>query len=56
VHGVGVDVGGVGMQALSIHELIQHGWNIGHARLHHSPRRCQMLHGHRSLTRMVGVA
>ena len=46
MNGVGVDVDGVGVSmALSVHELVQHGWNISHARLRRSPRRCQTARG-----------
>ena len=46
MNGVGVDVDGVGVSmALSVHELVQHGWNISHARLRRSPRRCRTAHG-----------
>ena len=46
MHGVGVDVGGVGLSmAPSVHEPVQHGWNISHARLCRSPRRCRTARG-----------
>jgi len=41
MRGVGVDVGGVGVMASSVHEPVQHDWNISHARLRRSPRRCR---------------
>ena len=30
MRGVGVDVGGVGVRVLSVHEPVQHDWNISH--------------------------
>ena len=45
MRGVGVDVGGVGMRTSSVHEPVQHDWNISHTRLRRSPCRCRTLHG-----------
>ena len=45
MHDVGVDVGGIGVRASSIYEPVQHGWNISHARLRRSPRRCRTARG-----------
>ena len=45
MHGVGVDVGGVGVRASSVHELVQHGCNVSHARLRRLPHRCRTTHG-----------
>ena len=45
MHGVDIDVDGVGVRASSVHEPVQHGWNIGHACLRRSPCRCRTPHG-----------
>jgi len=57
MHGVGVDVGGVGVRASSVHEPVQYGWSISYARQGRSPRRCRTVYGvNRSRTSMVSVA
>jgi hypothetical protein len=45
MHGVGIDVGGVGVRASLVHEPVQHGWNISHARLCRSSCWCRTTHG-----------
>ena len=45
MHGVGVDVDGVGVRASSVHEPVQHGWNISHAHLCSPPCQCQTARG-----------
>ena len=42
---VGVDVGGVGVRASSVHEPVQHGWNISHARPSSPPCQCRTARG-----------
>ena len=45
MHGVGVDVGVVGIRALLVHEPVQHSCNVSHVRLRRPPHRCRTAHG-----------